>query len=363
MSKLIVCTGTLSAGGAERVLSILSKPFADAFDEVHYVMWLDYQYPDVFYDIDSRVKIVKISKESGSKSSLKHCLWFRKYIKKEKADVVLSFMVMINFAVLLSLLGCKNRIIVSERNDPRVFSRGKFVRSIIFWLYARSNVRSIVMQTENNRIYLPKRLQQKSIVIYNPVSISDDIKRLALRKPKDDLIVSVGRLEKQKSQDVLIQAFAKFHETHPNYRLIIYGEGSQRNKLVELVEKLELTGSVSLPGRVGNVPKTISSARMFVLTSEFEGMSNALLEAMAVGLPCISTKVSGSTELIKDNENGLLVDVGDINGIAKAMSFIASNPDLGNKYGELSSEITEQLNEVNISHKWIKLINELLCKQ
>lgn len=359
MTKLIVNTGTLSAGGAERVLSILSKPFVDAFDEVQYVMWLDEKYPDIFYKIDSRVKIVRISRESGSTKIWRQMLWFRKYVRREKPSIVLSFMIMICFTVTISLAFTGTKQIVAERNDPRFFRR-KWLRQIINWSYLLPDVKGVLMQTEWNRRYFKnKRLLKKTSVIYNPINIDIKYVGMAINTPKEDVVVNVGRLAPQKQQWILLDAFARFHQTHPSFKLVIYGEGEMRSRLQKQIEDLGIADSVYLPGRSQEVMKEILPARMFVIVSEYEGMSNALIEAMCVGLPCISTKVSGATDLIKDGENGALIEVGDIEDIASKMSMIADNPHIAARYAEKSQKIYADLNSSEISRQWVTYLKNI----
>ena len=358
MSKLIVCTGTLAAGGAERVLSILSKPFADAFEEVQYVMWLDAKYPNIFYDIDPRVRIVRMSKESGSTSVWRQMIWFRQYVKKEKPDLVLSFMVMICFTVTVSLLFSGIRQVVAERNDPRFFKK-KWLRRIINLSYLSSDVKGILMQTESNKKYFKNStLYAKTSVIYNPLNIEARNVGAALNASKDDLVVSVGRLTIQKQQGVLLDAFARFHQSHPAYKLIIYGDGEMRESLLEQAERLGVKDFFKLPGRSKQVLRDILPAKIFVMTSLFEGMSNALAEAMCVGLPCISTKVSGATDLIQDGKNGLLAEVGDVDGISEKMNAIANNQELASQIASNATKIHELLDEERVSSKWIEYLKE-----
>lgn len=360
MSKLIVCTGTLMSGGAERVLSILSKPFADTFDEVEYIMWLDAKYPDVFYRIDKRVKITRISIESNSVKLVDHIRWFRKHVKRNKPDVILSFMVMINFSVMFSLLGTKIPLVLAERNDPRFFHHGKLIRRIINCMYHFSNVKKLVMQTENNKSYFPYKLQQKIDVIYNPIELEKDLRGISLNTKRQSRIVSVARLEKQKHQHILIESFAKFKNNHPDYQLIIYGEGEMRESLERQISSLNLKDSIFLPGRSNDVLREIKDAKMFVMTSLYEGMSNALLEAMCIGLPCISTKVSGATDLIEDGQNGILTEIDDINAITKAMELIADNEGIANNIGENAIHIYDQLNVDKISKEWITCLKSVI---
>lgn len=360
MSKLIVNTGTLSSGGAERVLSILSSSFADSFDEVKYVMWLDAKYPEIFYEIDARVEIVKISKETGSTSILKNMLWFRKFVKREKPDLVLSFMVMVCFTVTISLLFTGICQVVAERNDPRFF-KNRWIRKLINYSYYSPDIKGIIMQTKWNMTYFESNiLYAKTHVIHNPIDINNQLVGVALRTQKKDIIVSVGRLTSQKQQSVLVKAFATFYKTHPSYRLILYGEGEERDNLANLADNLGIKERLFLPGRSKQVINDISFAKIFVMSSLYEGMSNALIEAMCVGLPCISTKVSGATDLINDGENGFLVDTGDDKMIAEKMTMLADNPKMAETFGKKASDIYSLLSKEIICKEWIEYLYSVI---
>lgn len=363
MSKLIVNTGTLSAGGAERVLSILSTPFADSFDEVHYVMWLDTKYPEIFYEIDPRVKIVRVSEESGSAKVFNHVRWFRKYVRQENPDLVLSFMKKIGLASSISLLFSGVKQVISERNDPRA-NKSKNLRRLINLTYLLPDVKGIVMQTQANKDYFESdTIRNKTVVIYNPILMSESYVGKSVSEKKRENIVSVGRLTKQKRFDVLIRAFSKFHKVHSSYKLYIFGEGEKRKELEKLVDDLSLKNCVFLAGRSNNVLDLISNAKMFCMSSAFEGMSNALIEAMCVGLPCISTRVSGATDLIKDGDNGFLVDIGDEEAIADKMIELSNDSELCSRMGEAASKTYQKLCAEVISKQWIdylyKIVREL----
>lgn len=360
--KLIVNMGTLSSGGAERVLSILSTSFADAFDEVHYVLWLDDKCPEIFYKIDSRIKIVRLSKECGKTSVFYKILWFRKYVREQKPSLVLSFMVMVNFAVTFSLFGICVPQVVAERNDPRYFGN-KYLRRLIDFLYTNKNVKGILMQTQNNKNYFTSKcLHDKTDVIPNPILMDKSKVGIGLSVNKDELIVSVGRLAKQKRQEDLINAFNEIHRLYPNLKLCIWGEGERRFELENLVETLKLNGRVYFMGRTDNVLDVIAKAKIFVLSSTYEGMSNALLEAMCCGLPCISTKVSGAVDLIKDGKNGLLVEVGDTKSLANRMDLLLSNEDFSKEIAYNATRIYNDLNSVTISKQWVDyLLTKMQC--
>ena len=355
MSKLIVCTGTLMAGGAERVLSLLSTSFADRFEEVHYLMWLDSNGSDIFYEIDPRVRVIGLTKACGSSSRLRHVLWFRKYVKQEKPDVVLSFMAMINFAVIISLLGVKTKIVVSERNDPRFFHRGVILRKFLTGLYYLPCVKNVVVQTKNNKDYFGKRLSKKIEIIYNPILMNSEYRSAAIGHVKKNLIVNVARLEPQKNQSMLISAFARFHNSFPEYKLVIYGEGSLRQFLEKEISKNGLQGVVSLPGISSNIWDNMLYAKAFVLPSIYEGMSNSLLEAMILGLPCISTKVSGSVDVIINDYNGILINQ-DKKELADALSELINDKAKMDYLSRNATAIFKEVNIENIQIKWINIL-------
>lgn len=345
----------MMSGGAERVLSILSTPFADAFDSVEYIMWLK---SDVFYKIDSRVQLTFIQDKCGSANQLQKMIWFRKHVKQESPTVILSFMVMINFSTVASLVGTRTNIIVAERNDPRFFAHGKALRKIIDWSYRLPCVKKILMQTQNNKDYFKGTLKRKTDIIFNPVIMSENYIGAALNTPKDDLIVSVGRLESQKRQGLIIRAFAELKKTHPSYRLVIYGEGNRADELMDYACELMVDDSVSLPGRSDNVWDRIRHARAFVMSSDYEGMSNSLIEAMCLGLPCISTKVSGATDLIEQGSNGILTDSGDWEQIYEALTKVVDDETYATSLGQSAVKVYEKLKLPVIEKQWIDILTK-----
>lgn len=357
MSKLIVCSGQLGPGGAERVLAVLSKPFADHFDSVEYVLWRDNKCFESYFPIDPRVKITGIHSESGSSCIFSHLIWFRKHIKEQRPDVVLSFFEMVNFCVLLSLVMMKVKIVVSERNDPHYTHHGKLFRWLVTQMYGLSKVSKVVVQSIIIKDFFPSKIKNKISIIHNPINMKSDFVGLALRVPKMKRIVSVGRLVPQKHFDMLIEAFSVFKSLHPDYSLHIYGEGMGRAALEELIKRLKLDNAVFLPGNIENVWNEIAVAQMFVLTSKYEGMPNVLLEAMCLGLPCVSTKVSGATDLIVNGKNGFLVDADDNVNLVNAMSSLVDNSELSASIGKSACDVFDNHQVDFISQQWISILD------
>lgn len=181
----------------------------------------------------------------------------------------------------------------------------------------------------------------------------------ALITKKKKRIVSVARLMPQKNHDVLIKAFAKFHKTHKDYSLTIYGRGPLAEKLNQLSKSLGVHEFVSIPGASKTVLQDILDAEMMCLVSSREGMSNAMIEAMCLGLPCVCTKVSGAIDLIKDKENGLLVDIGDVSGLAESMNYLADNPNQARQIGVKASELYQLLNKELIYKEWMTFLKQI----
>ncbi len=351
---LMIFCSALQAGGAERVLSILSTPFADHYERVTYLMWQDVP---IFYTIDKRVQLVSVERACRG-GMLKRLFWMRRYIRRESPDIVLSFSAPFNMLALAALLGTRQRVVVAERIDPRSFRWGYCLNILRRWLYHTAD--GILTQTPSSKEYFKGALRRKTTVIYNPVVMPDQLVGKAVTEDKHPVVVSVARLVKQKQQEVLIRAFAKFHKSHPTYRLLIYGKGPELERLQREAEMLGVKDVVCFPGVVKEIWPALLSAQMFVMSSQFEGMSNSLIEAMCLGLPCISTKVSGAVDLICHGENGYLVDVGDDEAICCYMQRLADDQPLAQQIGRQAVTLYKALNVDTIAREWIEYIDAMI---
>lgn len=351
MKKIVLSFGTLGPGGAARVCANLSYLLPDTFETVILVTWAEHPQ---FYEYDRRAKWFCIEKEIGSKNELLRMIWFRKLIKAEKPDLILSFLEPWNLRVLICTLGLHVKTYVAERNDPHGVNKYWImdqVEKIIYHLADR-----IIVQTETIKQFFKGSLEERTYIIYNPVNLSNDVVGKALQTKKENRIVSIARLKPQKKLDVLIKAFAIFCKTNKNYTLTIYGEGPLMDKLKELSLILGISDKVFLPGPSKTIHQDILNANMMCLVSSREGMSNAMLEAMCLGIPCICSRVSGAIDLIKDGENGLLVEIGDIEGLAKKMAFLANNPQEAKTIGENAKDLYNQVNKEFIGKKWMDFL-------
>jgi glycosyltransferase involved in cell wall biosynthesis len=213
-----------------------------------------------------------------------------------------------------------------------------------------------VFQTEEARSFYKGKYDKKSVIISNPLKI-ESLPKPYLEERKRN-IVTVGRLHPQKNQMLLIQAFEEIKDKYPDYNLIIYGEGVLRKELQEYINDNKLDSRIIMPGNVLNLLSLIKDSGIFILSSDFEGMPNALIEAMALGLPCISTDCpcGGPKSLIENGENGLLFEVGNKNQLINAIEYMINNPDKAKQMSEKAVNIRNTLNANHICEKWYNYI-------
>lgn len=350
---LILVCGTLTAGGAERVLSVLSQYLLNYFSKVEIILW---RKAPQFYQIDERICVITIPDLTQSKNIVTHCYWFRKYVKQLNPYGVVSFLAPFNILTIMSLWGCHIPVLIADRNDPRYDCPNIFWRWLRDTLYRYAD--RLCVQTQANKEYFAECIRVKTDIIYNPAFLNRDLIGLALKSSKQNTIVSVGRLIGQKNFFLLLEAFAEVCTVFPEYRLIIYGEGILRKELEDKIEQLNLVGKVDLPGNQKNIHELLLSADLFVMSSDFEGMPNALIEAMCLGLPCISTKVSGAVDLIQDKVNGYLVNRGDCNALITAMSELIIHKEKKHMIAEQAARIVEILNIDIVVKQWLEFINK-----
>lgn len=353
MSKIVLSFATLAQGGAARVCANLSYPLCDTYDEVILVTWADVPQ---FYEYDHRATWYNLTKEAGGASDYKRMRWFRQLVKRERPDLILSFLEPFNIRVLLCTIGLGVKTVVAERNDPHGVNKYWIMEQIEKMVYRLAD--RILVQTETIRKFFDGGLKERTHIIYNPVNIPREMVGQALVTPKKKRIVTVARLMPQKNHDILIKAFAIFAKKHPDYTLTIYGNGPQGDELRPLAKSLGVGDRVSIPGASKTIHQDILDAEMMCLVSTREGMSNAMIEAMCLGLPCICTKVSGAIDLIEDGKNGVLVEIGDVEGLVEKMNCLADNQEKAQQIGTQATELYQLLNKERINREWIDFLKK-----
>lgn len=357
MNTIYVSCRSFGKGGAERVLSVLSTAFANHYDYVVYLFW---HKSSLSYEIDKRAEVVWIPDEAKSDNIVKKMLWFRRYVREGRPTKVLSFLTPTNMITLAALKGLYINVFVSERADPHYYFKRYKMEFLLCrmrnYLYAKA--KGIIVQSQTMKDYYKGKLGEKCQIIFNPIFMSHDVVGCGLKSEKKNRIISVGRLAKFKNQKMMISAFGRFLVSHPDYCLCIYGEGECRHELEQHIEAEGLAGKVLLPGSTNKVFECIKDAKMFVLSSNYEGLSNALIEAMCIGLPCVSTKVSGSTDIIENRVNGLLVECGDEEQLVNAMTEVADNEALAKMIAENATHLFDRLSIDAISNVWTKYLDK-----
>lgn len=355
--KIVFLISSMKNGGAERVVANLSNSLSRKGYKISIVVF-DEEKSD--YKLSNKVilKSYKFNSENKLSTFFNGVYAVKKALNEIDPDIIISFLSINNIYAIIGNLSTKKPIIISERNDPNSDPKEWYYRFLrkVFYRFADG----YVFQTKQAKDFFSSSIQRNSRIIQNPVFISKHLNKARLPDNKKN-IVSVGRLELQKNYYLLIDAFSILTDKFSDYTLTIYGEGTQRKALEEYILKKGLVGKVSLPGRVNNVHEKIIGSAMFVLPSNYEGMSNALLEAMALGIPCISTDcpIGGSAELIRNRENGILVPVNDVEKMAEAMSEILSNQYFAEKLRSEAKKVNESNTLSIITRQWEELILEI----
>ena len=347
--KIFFFIGSMRRGGAERVISILANHYAEKNWNVEIILLLE---NTIEYKLNSKIKIINISANGSYIKNIPY--WFkniRKYINESKPDRIVSFVGRINMLVLTSTVGLNIPTIISERNDPKHDGRGKLMEIYANLCYKLAS--SIVFQTEYEKLCFSKRLYNRSYIIPNPVNV--EVKR---NENENIEVVTAGRLMPQKNQDMLIDAFNKISDKYPNAILDIYGDGSLKEHLQDKINSCGMQDTIKLCGNVTNIHEKISGATMFVLSSNFEGLSNALIEAMMIGLPCITTNYPGANEIVRDGYNGLVVPMNDVDALSNAMEEIIVNKELSNKLSINAIKSSEIYKKEVVIEQWEKIIEK-----
>lgn len=358
--RIALYISALRKGGAERVLVNLADYLAENGYQV--TMVTQYQKENE-YPLNPKVKRV-ISDISGEEVTKSRILNFvrrfrklRNIWKSEKPEIILSFIGKNNILAILTSFGLGSAVAVSVRSEPAREYYNKWMRFMARNLFYAAD--GVILQTKECFSFFPKRIRKKAVILRNPINTAFFKKRYG--GERDKTIVTVGRVDENKNHRMLIQAFAGLAEEFPDYKLIIYGDGEQRKPLLKLVEQMDLQERVLLPGNVENVPEMIYKAGVFVLSSNKEGMPNALIEAMIMGLTVVSTNCpcGGPAELIDHGVNGLLTPVGDVEKMKDNLQILLNDLQKSEELGRNAAKTGDIYRPEKVYKEWENYLNLL----
>ena len=349
--------GGLSGGGAERVVCSLASFLVAKGHEVE-ILTLSDEAPS--YLLDARVTRTSLIRQQERRSFaynfVLRVLRCVKYLRRHQTD---AYVVVLprTIELLLSLRWLvKAPVIASERggfsNYPAKFQKKlkRLAPNADGWVFQTPEIRQWYGSSVRDAVIIPNAINPDFILPSSSSPFKGD--------KRGSVIVSAGRLSWQKNHLLLIEAFGKIAGKYPDYRLVIYGDGYLRQTMEDKIARLNLGGRVEMPGFTENIGEAIRNAALFVLSSDFEGMPNALMEAMALGVPCVSTDSDGGGArfLIEDGKNGLLVPKGDVDALARAMDKMLADAQYAESLGREAHRICERLAPEKIYGEWEKYI-------
>lgn len=349
--RILIVISELKYSGAAKIASWLANNLAIHGNEVSLLTFID---GDDYHDIS--VERIRICMGISSRyfRTIRAIFDIRKIIKKNRYDIVISFLPLEGFISVLASLGTKAKVIVSERSDP--YHEKSFVANVSRFFFRFAD--GAVFQSEGAQKYFSEKLIRKSTIIENPVMVPK-VKRVPYQE-RDNIIVSSARLQiHQKRQDILLRAFAIVVKEIPSVKLKLIGDGPDENYLKKLSAELGINKQVIFAGKCKNVLEEISKAKVFAFSSEYEGMPNAVLEALSMGVPVVTTDYypGGARQLIEEKKRGFVIKRNNSEQLADKLIAILNNFEVAQRMAENAISVCNEQSDNEIYRKWITYIN------
>jgi glycosyltransferase involved in cell wall biosynthesis len=360
--RLTAVIGTLGAGGAERMMAILTHAWAERGWQIELVLTLSNPADEQFFEADPRVTVQHLDlyrPSRGLRQALRSNLWrirtLRRAIRATRPDAVLAFMVETNVLTILATRGLGRPVVVEEHiysSWPPLSMPWRMLRLLTYPLAS-----SVVALTPSALAALGPARGRRGRVVPNPVMPAPPGPAEPAVPP---IIVAMGRLVPQKGFDMLLDAFAPVARRHADWNLEIWGEGPQRAALERKRNALGLEQRVRLPGTTAAPHDTLRRAGIFVMSSRREGFPMVLGEAMASGVPCVSFDCpSGPRELIRDGVDGLLVPPNDVAALTAALERLVVDRELAGRLASKAPDVVERFSLEAVLDQWSAIFAEV----
>lgn len=354
--------GSLNKGGAERVITNLAEYFYSRGYQVYMVTKFKAQ--NEFPLSEGIVRVIADLTKEEEKGRIANffnrTLKLRRILKEINPEVVVSFIGKSNLRTIAATRGTGVPAVVSVRSNPAREIGSGWKRLLTFALFGMAE--GVVLQTTEARDFFPKSIRKKAIVLQN--SLNPEFIRPAYTRERRKEIVTVGRIDDNKNQKMLVEAFIPLTDAFPDWKLVLYGDGSARDGLEARVRELQLENRILFKGVQSEIPEKIEGASVFVLPSKQEGMPNALIEAMVLGLAVISTDCpcGGPRDLIMPEENGILIPVDDTKALTEALRRLMEDEALRSRLGKNAMQLKEKVLPERINAQWEEYLTKVSRK-
>jgi glycosyltransferase involved in cell wall biosynthesis len=361
-SVLFVLPG-IGAGGSEHVVNMVANHWNDHGWRVAVATFAEEATPS-YYSYRRDVALdrlgfppAQVGRLSGLRASVRRVLALRRAMRRHQPALVISFLTRTNIVAVIAGLGLGIPLVVSERNNPALQPIGpvwRMLRSIFYPLAF-----GLITMTAGARDYFPARLRRRSWVIPNAAELP------AAAEPRRSgrTLTAVGRLVPQKGFDLLLEAFAEIAPRHPDWLLLIWGEGPDRQALEAQRDRLGLADRVLMPGISKSPGSWIETADIFVLSSRYEGWGIVLLEAMAAGLPAVSFDCEfGPREMIRDGVDGLIAPAENVPALAATLDRLMADAPLRARLGAAARQSSERFTTARVLAQWDEVAQTALDK-
>lgn len=363
---------SLSSGGAERVATTLANHWAEKGWQINVITFSSAEQD--FYTLSpkaTRISLNLAGESSGVLSGLRNNLArlraLRHNLQSRAPDIALGFMPNTNILCGLACMGTGAVAIGSEHIHPPMAPLGQPWAGLRRWVYPR--LAAVSALTNDSAEWIRTQTQARSVpVMPNPIPypIPDgkpaiDPSEVKAKLGGGKILLAVGRLTHEKGFDRLLAAFSIVHINHPDWRLIILGEGPLRGKLEQYCQELGLLNAVAMPGAVGNIGAWYNASDAYVMTSHFEGFGNTLAEALTYGLPSVAVDCeTGPREILRHEMDGLLVPQDDLDALANALDRLMGDSSLRKRFSKHAIAARERFAVERVAKQWEEILEHAL---